>query len=575
MEDVRTAIANTNAVGPVGVFDGNERAITIATNDQLRTAPTTIPSSCAAPTARWCGCRRSPRSRPGVRNSRSAGWFNGQPSVLLVINKQADANVIETVDRIYELLPEIKRWIPAGIEISVLSDRTRTIRASVLDMQLTLLATVVLVMLVVFVFLRRAAATIAAGVTVPLSLAGTCAMMWVAGFSIDNLSLMALAVSVGFVVDDAIVMIENCFRNLEKGMSPLRAAIEGARQIGFTVLVDQHFAGRGLHPAAVHDRSGRPRVPRILGDARLRDRGLDGGFADGDADDLRAFRAQAAEPGRHLVRPAGRARAGVAAARSMPAASPCVLNHRALTLLVMAATHRDHRHALRADPERLFPAGRYRPDLGRHPGLDRGLVPGDVRAAAEGGSDRARRSRGGRCRLLDRQLGLERVGQPRLAVHQPQAAGGTRRITTQAVAARLRQKTANIPGLRVFFFPMQDVRVGGRHSDSTYQYTLWDADYDELLQWAPRVLAEIQTLPGLVDVSTDREQGGLQVNVSIDRVAAVAARRARAGHRQRAQQRLCAAPDFDPLYPAQPVPRHSGDRSATISAIRPISPASM
>src|SRR5213080_2293250 len=146
------------------------------------------------------------------------------------------SNVLVTVDRIYALLPEIKRWIPSGIDVSVLSDRTQTIRASVRDMQLTLLATIILVMLVVFVFLRRTATTIAAGVTVPLSLAGTCAMMWAAGFSIDNLSLMALAVAVGFVVDDAIVMIENCFRNLEKGMSPLRATIEGARQIGFTVL---------------------------------------------------------------------------------------------------------------------------------------------------------------------------------------------------------------------------------------------------------------------------------------------------------------------------------------------------
>ena len=144
--------------------------------------------------------------------------------------------MIETVDRIRALLPELKRWIPADIEISVLSDRTQTIRASVFDMQFTLAATIVLVMLVVFLFLRRAAATIAAGVTVPLSLAGTCAAMWLAGFSIDNISLMALAVSVGFVVDDAIVMIENVFRNLEKGMSPLRATIEGARQIGFTVI---------------------------------------------------------------------------------------------------------------------------------------------------------------------------------------------------------------------------------------------------------------------------------------------------------------------------------------------------
>src|SRR6202011_3589757 len=173
---------------------------------------------------------------PVGRSSRSASWFNSQPSVLLVLTKQANSNVIETVDRVYQLLPEIKRWIPPGVDVTVLSDRTQTIRASVRDMQLTLIATVILVMLVVFLFLRRAAATLAAGVTVPLSLAGTCAMMWAAGFSIDNLSLMALAVSVGFVVDDAIVMIENVYRNLEKGMSPMRAALEGAQQIGFTVI---------------------------------------------------------------------------------------------------------------------------------------------------------------------------------------------------------------------------------------------------------------------------------------------------------------------------------------------------
>ena len=172
----------------------------------------------------------------GTRNSNSAAWYDLQPAVLLVITKQTNANVIDTVDRINELLPEIQKWVPAGIDINVVSDRTLTIRASVHDMQATLGATAILVMLVVFVFLRRGAPTIAAGVTVPLSLAGTCGVMWLIGFSINNLSLMALAIAVGFVVDDAIVMIENAFRGLEKGHSPLRAAIEGARQIGFTVV---------------------------------------------------------------------------------------------------------------------------------------------------------------------------------------------------------------------------------------------------------------------------------------------------------------------------------------------------
>src|SRR5258705_5892837 len=174
--------------------------------------------------------------KDSVRNSRSIAWFNKQPAVLIQITKQGDANVIDTVDRVRALIPELKQWIPAGVEISTLVDRTGTIRARVEDMQWTLLATAFLVMVVVFAFLRRITPTIAAGVSVPLALAGTCAGMWLAGFSIDNLSLMALAISVGFVVDDAIVMIENMYRNLERGMRPYQAALEGARQIGFTVL---------------------------------------------------------------------------------------------------------------------------------------------------------------------------------------------------------------------------------------------------------------------------------------------------------------------------------------------------
>src|SRR5262249_45753132 len=171
-----------------------------------------------------------------TRNSRSAAWFNGQPAILITITKQADANVIETVDRIRAMLPELKRWTPAGVRFEILTDRPMMIRASVRDMQLTLAATIVLVMLVVFVFLRRTAPTVAVGIAVPLSLSGACAAMWLAGFSIDNLSLMALAVSVGFVVDDAIVMIENTFRNMERGLSPLAAAVASARQISFTVV---------------------------------------------------------------------------------------------------------------------------------------------------------------------------------------------------------------------------------------------------------------------------------------------------------------------------------------------------
>jgi hydrophobe/amphiphile efflux-1 (HAE1) family protein len=518
MEDVRTAIANTNGIGAIGAFDGNERTVTISTNDQLRTAPDYDPIVVRSANGTVVRLSAVASIEAGVRNSRAAGWFNGQPSVLLVINKQSDSNVIETVDRIRELIPEIKRWISPGIDISVLSDRTGTIRASIHDMQLTLVATIILVMFVVFVFLRRAAATLAAGVTVPLSLAGTCAMMWVAGFSIDNLSLMALAVSVGFVVDDAIVMIENCFRNLEKGMSPFRAAIEGAQQIGFTVIsisislvaafipllfmtgvvgrVFREFSVTLAFAIAVSTAVSLTLTPMICAHFVRRPPSLDATWLD-----------RAVERVLGLM------------VRSYARSLGIVLNYRGLTLLVMAATMAITAMLYVRTPKGFFPSD------------DTGLIYGGTRASSEISFNF----------MYDLQQKAEAIVRADPAVAGVGSSIGSsgwnasvnrgnlfislkplseRGATTQAVVTRLRLKTADIPGLNVFFFAMQDVRVGGRQGDSTYQYTLWDTDYGELLQWAPRVFAKIQTVPGLVDVSTDREQGGMQVNVSIDRVAA-------------------------------------------------------
>src|SRR4051794_36529590 len=235
-EDVRLAIVNANPLGPVGIFNGGRQSETLSTNRQMRTAAEFRDILIKSSNGSFVRLSDVAEVQDSVRNTRSVAWFNKQPAVLIQITKQGDANVIDTVDRVRALLPELKQWIPGGVEISTLVDRTGTIRASVEDMQLTLLATALLVMVVVFGFLRRMTPTIAAGVSVPLALAGTCAGMWFAGFSINNLSLMALAISVGFVVDDAIVMIENMYRNLEEGMAPMQAALTGARQIGFTVL---------------------------------------------------------------------------------------------------------------------------------------------------------------------------------------------------------------------------------------------------------------------------------------------------------------------------------------------------
>jgi len=518
MEAVRTAIANTNAAGPLGVFDGPERSVTIATNEQLRTAADYDPIVVRTSNGAVVRLSAIASIEPSVRNSRSAGWFNGQPSVLLVITKQSDANVIETVDQIYKVLPDLKRWIPAGVDITVLSDRTGTIRGSIAELQLTLLATVCLVMLVVFVFLRRAAATIAAGVTVPLSLAGTCAAMWLAGFSINNLSLMALVVSVGFVVDDAIVMIENCFRNLEKGMSPLMAAIEGARQIGFTVMaisislvaafipllfmtgvvgrVFREFSVTLAFAVIVSTVVSLTVTPMICAHFVRKPPSPDATWFD-----------------RLVERVLGWMLRGYS--RSLAV----VLDYRGLTLLVMAATIIITGILYVRTPKGYFPQD------------DTGLIYGGTRASTEVSFQT----------MYDLQQKAEAIVRADPAVANVGSSIGTsgwspsvnrgtlfislkplaeRRVSAQVVAARLRQKTAGVPGLTVFFFPMQDVRTGGRQSDSTYQYTLWDADYRELLEWAPRVLAAVQKVPGLVDVSTDREQGGLQVNVDIDRVAA-------------------------------------------------------
>ena len=236
LDDIRTTIVNANAISPTGSIDGQIFARAISTSDQLATLDDY--RSLVLKNANGTSVVLSDVATVtnSTRNNRSEATFNGKPAVLIYVRKQANANVIQTVDHIKALIPELQRFMPAGIKVSVLNDRTTTIRASINDMLWTLAATIGLVMMVVFVFLRRITPTAAAGATVPLALAGTCACMYAVGFSLDNISLMALATSVGFVVDDAIVMIENIDKNREAGLSPLQAALVGSRQIGFTVI---------------------------------------------------------------------------------------------------------------------------------------------------------------------------------------------------------------------------------------------------------------------------------------------------------------------------------------------------
>jgi len=520
MEDVRTAVVNANAAGPLGNFEGGNRAQSIAINDQMREVKqyeTLIVKVANGNVVRLSAIASVEQS---VRNTRSAAWFNAQPSVLLVITKQGGANVIDTVDQIRDILPDLKRWIPADIEFSVLSDRTQTIRASVGDMQLTLLATVMLVMLVVFVFLRRAAATIAAGVTVPLALAGTCAAMWIAGFSIDNLSLMALAVSVGFVVDDAIVMIENMFRNLEKGMSPLRATIEGARQIGFTVIsisvslvaafipllfmsgvvgrLFREFSVTLAFAIAISTVVSLTLTPMICAHFVHSPPSPDRTALDRIVEDVLKRLSAAYETSLGFV-----------------------LRHQLITLFIFLATI-----ALTVDLYIKTPKGYFPQD-------DTGLIFGGTRASPEISFEAMKELQQRVTDIVLSDPAVAAVGSSvgtsgfnasvnngRLFISlKPLSERG---ISSQAFINRMRPKLTDVGGMRVFMVAAQDVRAGGRQSSSTFQFTLWDPNLDELQAWLPRVQARLEQLQPdtLIDVNSDREQGGLQANVTIDRLAA-------------------------------------------------------
>ena len=519
LEQVRTAIANSNTVGPLGTFEGDKRATSIAVNDQLRKAADYDPIVVKTVGGTVIRLSTVANIAASVRNSRSAGWFNRDPSVLLIITKQADANVIDTVDRIYAMLPELKPFVPAGLEISVLTDRTQTIRASVNDMQWTLAATAVLVMMVVFLFLRRLAATIAAGITVPLSLAGTCAAMWLAGFSIDNLSLMALAVCIGFVVDDAIVMIENMFRYMEKGYGPFGAALRGAKQIGFTVvsisvsliaafiplLFMGGIVGRlfrefsvtlvfAIMVSTVVSLSVTPMIGAYFvhepphKDATWLDRRVEGVLSRmvGFYDRTLAF----------------------------------VLVHRFLALLVFVATI-----ALTVGLYIKVPKGYFPQD-------DTGLIFGGTQASTDISYEAMKKLQEQAMDVvladpavagLGSSVGASgfnaSVNRGRLFISlKPLAERGN--VSTARVVARIRGRLNEIPGIRVFLVPAQDLRMGARQSNSSYQFTLWSSDIEQLQAWVPKVVDRVKELPGLTDVTTDREQGGLQANISIDRQAA-------------------------------------------------------
>ncbi|OLP62000.1 acriflavine resistance protein B [Xaviernesmea oryzae] len=515
--DVRNAIVNGNVLAPIGAIDGPDAFYALSANAQL-TKPEDygqlIIRSGDGTATRLADIASV---EPGVRNRRSDAWFNGRPAVLINITKAADANVVETVDAVRSLIPELKRLIPAGIEIDVLNDRTTTIHASVRDMQATLLATIGLVMAVVFVFLRRVVPTLAAGLTVPLAFAGASAAMWLTGLSVDNLSLMALAVASGFVVDDAIVMIEAIYANLETGMPPLEAARAGARQIGFTVIaislslmaafIPLFFMGGVVgkfllsfsltlaFTIIVSTVVSLTLTPMIC------------------AHRLKKHEAEDRSGPHDPTQPRGSGGMIGFYDRTLSG----VLHHRHLAVISTLACVGLTGWLYTEIPKGFVP----RDDTGFVMGISQ--AASDISYPAMVALQRRALSiveRDPAVANVGASVGGGLMGTANRGQMQISLKPAGRRDATDVVIDRLRRMTAVIPGLDTSFFAPSDIRVGARSSDSPYQFTLWDANFAELTAWAPRILARLRQEPLLTDVNSDRQPNGLQAKVVVDRTAA-------------------------------------------------------
>jgi len=516
LEQIRTAIANGAALGPVGMLEGKHQSEIIRVNSQFQNASEYSSLVLRAPNGTVLRLTDIAKVTDGVRNTRAAGTYDGRPAVIITITRSVGANVVETADRVRALIPELKRWIPADIDVSIMSDRTTTIRASLADMQKTLLVSICLVMGVVFVFLGRLVPMLAAGITIPLAFAGTFFGMWLAGFSVDNLSLMALAISVGFVVDDAIVVIENVVHRLEDGMPPLQAAIEGAGGIAFTVVTISLSLVAAFLPLML--------LGGTIG-SFLNEFALTVTFAIA-VSTVVALTVTPMLCGQYLkiadrrpARPSLMARMMAATISAYEASLRVALRRSWLLLLTLVLTV-----VLTVRLFSVLPKGYFPQD-------DTGLLFGSTQAAPDVSFEEMRR--------LQAQAASIVAADPAVA-HVSSFIGSSgwiasmnsgrllvalkpieeRQLPAPRVIARLRDNLQSISGLSIFLVPTQDVRIGARQGRSDYQFTLWSPDLAELRRIAPLVADKLRGLPGIVDVNTDQEAGGLQADVLIDRPTA-------------------------------------------------------
>ncbi|MEO9102378.1 MAG: multidrug efflux RND transporter permease subunit [Burkholderiaceae bacterium] len=515
LDEVRTAVTATNANRPKGTLSDDNRQWQIEANDQARTAADYGPLIVRYKNGSPVYLRDVGTVIDSVQDVRNYGAFNGKPAVVLILYKQPNANVIRAVDEVRSLLPRLQASIPAAIQMDVVMDRTPTIRASLEEVKRALAISFGLVIMVVFLFLRSFRAALIPSVAVPVSIAGTFGVMYLCGYSVDNLSLMALTVATGFVVDDAIVVLENISRHLERGKTALQAAIDGAREIGFTVL------SISLSLIAVF-------LPILLM----------GGIVG------RLFREFA------VVLSAAILVSMVVSLTTTPMMCALLLKSRPLTRVRTAPTfgerwrkrmQRGYRRslgwALRHQPITLLVLGAViglnvflytKIDKGFFPEQDTGRMGAFLRA------DQATSFQAMQARL---QRYMSVVEADPAVLNVIGFTGGGRGANSAAmfialkplkerkesideVIARLRGKTSKEPGARMYFSPAQDIRVGGRGGSSNYQYTLQADELDDLRIWEPQIRRAFAKLPQLVDVDSDQEDHGLQTSLVIDRDAA-------------------------------------------------------
>jgi multidrug efflux pump len=511
LENVRTVLAATNANRPKGAVEDGDRHWQIYANDQAKTAAEYLPLIVAYHNGTAVRLSDVAGVVDSVQDLRNAGIANGKPAVLVIMYKQPGANIIDTVDRVQALLPQLRASIPNAIDLSVMMDRTPTIRASLRDVEHTLMISTVLVIMVVFLFLRNVRATTIPSVAVPVSLIGTFGVMYLCGYSLDTLSLMALTIATGFVVDDAIVVLENVSRHMEEGMPPMKAALIGASEVGFTVLsmslsliavfipilLMGGIIGRLFREFAVTlsvailvslmvSLTTTPMMcARLLRHKRESNQGWFSRVSE------RAFDSLLGRYERSLT---------------------WALRHSMFMMVILLATVCLNIYLYIIVPKGFFPQ------------QDTGRLVGNIQA------DQSISFQAMRQKLADF---IDIIYKDPAVGSVVGFTGGSqvntgmmfvtlkplkeRKLSADLVIARLRGKLAREPGAKLFLQAAQDIRMGGRQSNAQYQYTLQADDLGTLRTWGPRILQALSQLPELADVNTDQQDKGLQTSIVIDR----------------------------------------------------------